>query len=259
VLVIDFLTIIFYYCSNIYQYFIVLGCLGAYLRYQLSKFNANNPTFPIGTFSVNILGTWILAAVMMISKFSVAYYNTKIQAVLYGLAVGFCGCLTTVSTYVNEINGMSMANALKYGITSNLLAQFGVILILNVFTYSSVPRSISHPTSVHICLSTSTLCHSLLNKIGCPESNMTNIACEGDVTSFTSSSSLPSSFSGQCSCGLLNLASNRIQHLLVNAKTSASLPNLAINVWPTNAHESMETAFTYDYCLTFEVIVNYYV
>lgn len=67
----------------------VLGIVGTYLRYHLSILNTKNKNFPYGTFTANIIGTIIAAAITTISKFSADYYNIQIQSILYGIIIGF--------------------------------------------------------------------------------------------------------------------------------------------------------------------------
>lgn len=54
----------------------LFGCIGSYVRYLLSYFdNSKNVAFPLGTFASNIAGTWLLAAITVISKFSVPFHD----------------------------------------------------------------------------------------------------------------------------------------------------------------------------------------
>ena len=82
-----------------------------------------------------ILGTWLLAVLVVISKFIVPHTDVKLQGLLYALIIGFCGCLTTVSTLVHEIDSLEIAPSYIYGITTNLMAQIGLILFYNVYAY----------------------------------------------------------------------------------------------------------------------------
>ena len=101
-------------------------------------------TIPIHTYTLPhtlsptffyMLGTWILAVLIIISKFIVPYNDSALQGLLYALIVGFCGCLTTVSTLVHEIDSLEIAPSYIYGIATNLVAQIGLILIYNVYAY----------------------------------------------------------------------------------------------------------------------------
>lgn len=71
---------------------------GALLRWYLSFFNGRIPKFPIGTYTANIFGTIVIAALAIAE----ASPNMSMIAcdVVVGLADGFCGCLTTISTFM---------------------------------------------------------------------------------------------------------------------------------------------------------------
>ncbi len=73
---------------------IMLGAAGAYLRYKLSRLNSIESLknhFRLGTFVANVLGTALLAVVMILSKLHVSYHDDIRKNVLYGLSTGFCG------------------------------------------------------------------------------------------------------------------------------------------------------------------------
>ncbi|KIW40101.1 uncharacterized protein PV06_07332 [Exophiala oligosperma] len=93
------------------------GCL---LRYYVSKhLNAVIPSFPLGTFAVNLFGTGILGMAFDLQHASSAGASSATAcAVLQGIMEGFCGCLTTVSTWVAEINGLRRRHGWIYGLTS---------------------------------------------------------------------------------------------------------------------------------------------
>ena len=111
-----------------------LGACGAFLRYLLSLLNPLWPSFPVGTLAANIAGTWTLAALYTVSEcpLRAALPSSPAAAVVYGGAVGFCGCLSTVSTLVNELNGLPAAAAYRYGAVSFAAAQAGVALLFDL-------------------------------------------------------------------------------------------------------------------------------
>ena len=76
------------------------GFAGSVSRYLLTKFvTAKWPmAFPWGTFSVNILGCFLIGIIMGLSFQSAMSTQTRLL-----LATGFCGGFTTFSTYSLEI------------------------------------------------------------------------------------------------------------------------------------------------------------
>lgn len=103
--------------------FAPLGCL---LRFYASKhLNGLVPSFPLGTFAVNMLGTAILGMGYDIQRVGVGVMGRVGGGVLgcqilQGIEDGFCGCLTTVSTWVSEINGLKRKHGWLYALGSIL-------------------------------------------------------------------------------------------------------------------------------------------
>ncbi|EKG15648.1 Camphor resistance CrcB protein [Macrophomina phaseolina MS6] len=113
---------------------------GAILRFYASlRLNGLMPSFPLGTFAVNVFGTAVLG--MAYDLQHVPLDNTDGLTgggrlgcqVLEGVMDGFCGCLTTVSTWVAELKGLRLRNAYCYG-----LASVGVGLSVLVVVMGSV-------------------------------------------------------------------------------------------------------------------------
>ncbi len=114
---------------NIFSVFIG-GGIGAVLRYLTSILciNTLKCNLPIATFFVNILGCFILGIFYV-------YFVEKIQmspSLKLAITVGFCGGLTTFSTFSLEIFEMLQSNqlitALIYVILSILLGIIAVYL-----------------------------------------------------------------------------------------------------------------------------------
>ena len=77
--------------------FIFLGVgsvLGAYLRYKLTESPLIFNTLPVNVLIVNILGAFILGAFVILSQ----HWHLDGKYSLFA-AVGFCGSLTTMSTF----------------------------------------------------------------------------------------------------------------------------------------------------------------
>ncbi|KAG6003580.1 hypothetical protein E4U21_001867 [Claviceps maximensis] len=102
-----------------------LGCLA---RFYLALFlNGKMATFPLGTLTANVMGTAVLG---------MAWDLAHVQSggvvgcqVLQGVEDGFCGCLTTVSTWVAELNGLRRRNAYTYG-SASVLASLAVMVLI---------------------------------------------------------------------------------------------------------------------------------
>lgn len=94
--------------------FAPLGCL---LRFHASlHLNGKLRSFPLGTFAVNMFGA---AMEGMFYDLQHVPLGARIGCqVLQGAMDGFCGCLTTVSTWVAELKGLRMKHAYMYGSVS---------------------------------------------------------------------------------------------------------------------------------------------
>eukprot|EP01084_Bolivina_argentea_P071854 130545_1 len=81
----------------------LLAPFGVATRFYLGlKFNKNNRFgIPIGTLMANILGSLLLTLVIVISKQSEDIRDETIW--IEGITKGFCGCLSTVSSFVGEL------------------------------------------------------------------------------------------------------------------------------------------------------------
>lgn len=76
------------------------GALGSIIRYLLSKIvqETTLSSFPFGTMTVNLLGCLVLGIIYgMTSDLTILSREVRLL-----LAVGFCGGLTTFSTFMNE-------------------------------------------------------------------------------------------------------------------------------------------------------------
>ncbi|ORY17110.1 CrcB-like protein-domain-containing protein, partial [Clohesyomyces aquaticus] len=112
--------------------FAPVGCL---LRFYISlKLNGIISSFPLGTFCVNIFGTAVLG--MAFDLQHVRLDNTGLAGggrvgcqVLQGLMDGLCGALTTVSTWIAELNGLRRGHGYVYGVAS-VASGLGVLVIV---------------------------------------------------------------------------------------------------------------------------------
>ena len=115
------------------------GCL---LRFYASKhLNARVPSFPLGTFFVNIFGTCILGMCYDLQHAGSigATPNGGLAAcqVLEGVLEGFCGCATTVSTWVAELTSLHRRHAYIYGLASIAIALGFLVVIMGSLGWTS--------------------------------------------------------------------------------------------------------------------------
>ncbi|KAJ6110152.1 hypothetical protein N7486_002387 [Penicillium sp. IBT 16267x] len=98
--------------------FAPVGCLA---RFFISlKLNGRIASFPLGTFAVNVGGTMVLGLAYSLQHASIgasvlgggSFIGCQ---VLQGIMDGFCGCLTTVSTWVLELSDLRRRHAYFYG------------------------------------------------------------------------------------------------------------------------------------------------
>lgn len=114
---------------------IVFAPAGCLLRFYLSRrLNGLVPSFPLGTFTVNMLGTAIEGMCWDIQHVGVGIMGrvgggrTGCQ-VLQGVLDGFCGCLTTVSTWVAEINGLKRRHGWAFAFAS-VVGGLGLLVVI---------------------------------------------------------------------------------------------------------------------------------
>lgn len=102
--------------------FAPVGCIARF--YASVKLNGLRPSFPVGTFVVNIFGTIILGMAWNLQHAPLGSLGGRIGGglagcqVLQGVMDGFCGCLTTVSTWVLELTSLRRRHAYIYGVAS---------------------------------------------------------------------------------------------------------------------------------------------
>jgi fluoride exporter len=112
---------------------LVGGAIGAPLRYVTDLFvqSRHDSVFPWGTFAVNVVGSLILGAT------AGAVTNADGPTwVLTLVGTGFCGALTTFSTFQVELLGMLDADraglALTYAAASLAAGCLGVAAAINL-------------------------------------------------------------------------------------------------------------------------------
>ncbi|KAK4252144.1 CrcB-like protein-domain-containing protein [Corynascus novoguineensis] len=113
--------------------FAPLGCLA---RFYVSLWlNPRIATFPLGTFLINLVGTGLLALTWDLMHSGVVTVTIGCQ-LLSGVQDGFCGCLTTVSTWVAELSALKRKHAYVYGGASVLCGLVIVIVAMGALRWS---------------------------------------------------------------------------------------------------------------------------
>lgn len=112
--------------------FAPVGCL---FRFYLSKhLNQRVPGFPMGTFSANISGTAALGICYIIQR---SGHRSVISCqILSGIIDGFCGCATTVSTWVGELETLQRRHSYIYGLTSLAVGLSVLVIIIGSLLWS---------------------------------------------------------------------------------------------------------------------------
>ncbi|RCH77801.1 hypothetical protein CU098_005127, partial [Rhizopus stolonifer] len=87
------------------------------------------------TFIANIFGTIVLSILVLLQSGAVSPAISSCE-VIQALADGFCGCLTTISTFMVELNTLGIWDGYVYGISSVVVAQCFVFVILGSFIWS---------------------------------------------------------------------------------------------------------------------------
>ena len=82
-------------------YIVVGGILGTLSRWYLQGWiqtRSGLSTFPIGTLTINLVGSFVIGFIIRLATGSTVI-SPELRA---GLTVGFCGALTTMSTFSYE-------------------------------------------------------------------------------------------------------------------------------------------------------------
>ena len=104
------------------------GGLGSVLRYIIGRYlNDSESGFPLGTFTVNILGSLLIGIIIGLA----AKNNMLSQNQTLLLATGFCGGFTTFSTFAYE-NHVLFKNG---DFTSFFLYSFGSFILAFVAVF----------------------------------------------------------------------------------------------------------------------------
>lgn len=105
------------------------GGLGAWLRYEISGWiqSRTGSALPLGTAAVNILGTFLFAALVALHQ--KAAVSSELVLVI---GVGFAGAFTTFSTWMVETDKiLKEGGRMRFGVAGvNVVGQLVVALLL---------------------------------------------------------------------------------------------------------------------------------
>lgn len=124
------------YWRGVAVFSLVLAPLGTLARFYLSLWlNGLRPSFPLGTFAANALGTAVLGMAWDLQR--VPLGGVVGCQVLQGVEDGFCGCMTTVSTWVAELAGLRRRHAWVYGAASVVLGFAVMVAVMGGLRWSN--------------------------------------------------------------------------------------------------------------------------
>lgn len=111
---------------------LIFAPFGAGIRWYSSHWNADWPRLKLATLCVNVIGS-TLFAVLSVCKWHYTSRTTLLESFLVSLLSGFCGTLTTVSTFIYELHTMKHARyAYFYAALSVLAVQVLAFVILSI-------------------------------------------------------------------------------------------------------------------------------
>ena len=124
----------YFYLSDDYRHEVTAALLfafpGTLTRYLLSiRLNPINKLLPLGTFTANSFGTALLGAIHVLQNMGTPV-SPNTCAILQGLGDGYCGCLTTVSTFAAEVSALEEWKAWLYVGISWMTGQLLLLVIM---------------------------------------------------------------------------------------------------------------------------------
>lgn len=116
---------------NMFKILLLIGTgsfFGGISRYLLSRFVQNTffAAFPWGTFTVNIVGSFLIGVIYGISERG----DLMSPGIRMFLTVGFCGGFTTFSTFANEnLSLLKDGDILYFGLYAGLSVFIGILAV----------------------------------------------------------------------------------------------------------------------------------
>lgn len=128
--------------------------LGTLVRFKASMWlNSRIVGFPLGTFCVNMFGTLVLAVVWDLQRLPNHGIAANIGGdlvscqILQAIEDGFCGCVTTVSTWVLELSTLRRRHSYQYGFASIVTSLMIVVVVMGPLKWTV---GLSQPVCVGI-------------------------------------------------------------------------------------------------------------
>lgn len=104
---------------------------GTLTRYFISlSLNGRINTMPLGTLTANSFGTALVGVFHTLQNMNRMTLSNEACALVQGLIDGYCGCLTTISTFAVEIDALDGRRAWLYGGLSWLIGQGLLLLVI---------------------------------------------------------------------------------------------------------------------------------
>lgn len=128
----------------------LFGIFGGYLRFELANwFNYQSNVFPFGTFFANELAVILIAVFQVVYRGRRGYgeslpiaYTLNQCHITTALISGFCGSLSTISTFINEGYKLRFVDMLVYYGTSISLSYCFIVIILGSYAWT---RGLTEP------------------------------------------------------------------------------------------------------------------
>lgn len=132
------------YSRGQWTLFSLFGIFGGFLRFLLSEWcNSWVKTFPLGTFFANEFAVMLIACFQIIMRGKRYYHNSQPVShtlnschVTNALVSGFCGSLSTISTFINEGYKLEFHHMLLYYFVSVFVSYSLLVIILGSYSWT---------------------------------------------------------------------------------------------------------------------------
>ncbi|CDR37679.1 CYFA0S01e14796g1_1 [Cyberlindnera fabianii] len=120
----------------------IVSPIACWTRFYVSKWlNPKVSGFPMGTFTVNVAASVILAILNLLNRGKTSHDGRLVNSILschmiQGLEDGFCGTLSTVSTFVAELYTLKSPRSYRYGFVSLAVSYILMLLILGSYNWT---------------------------------------------------------------------------------------------------------------------------